>query len=396
MNSIEIKNRIAAIQTEVKGFNLDSLSNDDYAKLVALDTERKGLEVDLEKADNVERIKADAKAFGDREGSVTRLPGADAKSKTEVKSLGEQFFASPSRKVKGVESQLNVEVKTLMTTTAGVPYPSAGNQGVVVYKPSAPTTLLDVLETIPANPGTGYRFYQESLYTNNADTVLEAGTYPESALRLIEVTAGIYKVATWIPVTDEQLSDIPGAAEYIDGRLRTMVRSKAAAKAMSGSGTNDVAGILNVTGILTQAKATDTVLDAIYKAMMKVSDVGTGNDDLEKANVDTLIMHPTDWATLRLAKDSTGNYLLGDPAAQGVRDVWGVPVILDNSLTVGTALALDSKFFKILLGDDVTVQQTNSHVDYFVKGINAVRAQIRMGMVPLRPSAAVTITGLNA
>ena len=395
MTLAEIRNRIAAIQTEVKGLDMDNLSNDDYAKLVALDTERKGLEADAEKAANVERIKADAKAHDARESTVSRLDVAPV-AKAEVKSFGEAFMASASAKVKNVTSRLEVNVKTLMTTSAGVPVAGQGNQGVIVYQTTPKTTLLDALQTITVdNDLVGYRYYAEVLYTNNADTVAEGAQMPESALRLAEVTAGLYKVATWLPATDEQLK-VAGAPEYIDSRIRTMVRSKAGAKALLGSGTNDVQGILNATGILTQAKGTDTPLDAIFKGITKVSDVGTAQEDFEGASVDLIVMHPTDWATLRLAKDSTGRYLLGDPAAAGIKQVWGVDVVLDKGMTVGTALALDTKFFAILLGEQPEVEQTNSHSDYFTKGINAIRCQMRMGMVPLRASAAVTITGLNS
>ena len=397
MNTNQIRSKIAELQAEAKGFNgRQEYSETDLSRIVAIGDEVKGLEAQLATAEKAERVLSEAKGFAERESAVRPLDVAPA-AKADRKSFGAQFMASPSAKVKGVESQLNVDVKTLMTTTTGYPYPSAGNQGVIVYQPTPATTLLDALDVIPANPGTGYRYFAETVYTNNADTIPEGGLYPESALKLEERTAGIYKVGTWIPVTDEQLSDVPGAEAYIDSRLRRMVRGKAGAKIMSGSGTNDVLGIMNTPGVLTRARGTDTVLDAIQYAMAQVSDVGSNQEDFDGAKVNLIVMNPSDWAKLRTAKAAgSGTYLLGDPAAAGIQQVWDVPVVLDKGMAAGTLLALDTDFFKVLLGSDVSVQQTNSHADFFINGKNAVRAQIRLGAVAIRPSAAITVTGLNA
>ena len=75
---------------------------------------------------------------------------------------------------------------------------------------------------------------------------------------------------------------------------------------------------MNATAIITRSRGSDTDLDAIEKAM---TDLRTGAAYTEP---DLVIMNPSNYDTVRLAKASTaGTYLLGQPDAGGPKNLWG-------------------------------------------------------------------------
>ena len=55
---------------------------------------------------------------------------------------------------------------------------------------------------------------------------------------------------------------------------------------------------------------------------------------------DVVVMNPVDWfsAGFLLAKDTAGQYLVGDPVTGVKPSLWGVPVILSESMTENTAM----------------------------------------------------------
>ena len=59
-------------------------------------------------------------------------------------------------------------------------------------------------------------------------------------------------------------------------------------------------GILDTAGIQTQPRGSDPQVDAIYKAVVKIR--------LQFMEPDGIVLHPNDWRTIRLTKDSNGNY----------------------------------------------------------------------------------------
>ena len=63
-------------------------------------------------------------------------------------------------------------------------------------------------------------------------------------------------------------------------------------------------GVLNFSGIQTQAKGADTNYDAIRKAITKVRKFAF-------VEPDAVVLHPDDDEKLALAKDSAGQYLGG-------------------------------------------------------------------------------------
>lgn len=308
-----------------------------------------------------------------------------------VKSLGELFTESKAfterQGQNGPEAHLDIEVKGLFDTVTGWTPETTRGPRIVDYV-TRPIQLIDLI------PGTttdqiAVTYMEETVFVNNAAEIAEGGPYPESSLGLEEKTSPVRKIGTWLPLTDEQLEDVPRARGYVNNRLPFMVRQRLDSQILVGSGTGaNLRGILNTTGIQTQAKGGDPTPDAVYKAMTKVK-----VNALAMPNV--TVWNPMDWQEVRLLRTTDGIYIWGSPSEPGPARIWGLPVVEAFGLTEGTAIVGDfANFSELATRRGMDVQISNSHNDFFTSGKQAVRADIRAAFVIYRPAAFATVTGI--
>jgi HK97 family phage major capsid protein len=365
---------------------------------------------DLQK--EVDDLMAVQKAVEDSTKSAERREkgseNGDQSGPVQIKSAGQLFVESDSYKrlysyegigrksrngsLVGPESMLDVELKTVMSTGAGWA-PQAIRTDVVVPSAQRPIQVTDMIPALTTTQ-TAVVFMEETTFTNSAAETLESvqgtpGTYPESALAFTERTSTVRKITTFLPVTDEQLEDIPGAAQYIDSRLPFMVQQRLDLQIVAGDGSSpNLRGLLNISGISTQARGTDASPDAILKGIVKVRVTG-------RAVPSGVLMHSTDWQNIRLLKDANGNYIWGSPSTAGPEQIWGLPVAQTETLTAGTAIVADlARYTALYTRRGLNVQVSNSHSTFFVEGKQAVRADVRVAFVVYRPAAVCTVTGL--
>lgn len=309
------------------------------------------------------------------------------------KSLGEMFIKSAAFTEKkgsiGPVATLDVDLKTLMTTAAGWA-PEVTRTGQMVPFATRPIQVVDVIPQTTTTQ-TAVQYMEETTFTNNASETDEGGTYPESALAYTEKQSNVRKISTFLPVTDEQLEDVPQVRGMIDNRLPFMIRQRLDLQIISGSGTGtptQLRGILNVVGIQTQAKGADPTPDAIYKGIVKVEVTG-------QAFANLVIMHPTNWQDVRLLRTADGLYIWGNPSDTGPERIWGLQVVRAQAATLGTSIVGDfANFSELAVRRGLDTQISNSHSTYFVEGKQAVRADIRVAFVVYRPAAFCTVTGL--
>ena len=314
-----------------------------------------------------------------------------------IKGFGDLFVESEAYKAhqpgsswKGLKQDFksglsSVLLKTTFSTSAGWA-PESLRTGRLVEEALQP---IDVLDAIPSGR-TGQAavvWMEETTVTNNADTRNEAAAYAESALALTEQSATVRSIGTSLPITDEQLEDVPQVQSYLNMRLPYLVRKVLQDQILTGSGVApDLTGINNFSGIQTQALGTDPVPDAIYKAMTKVMVTG-------RANANIVVLHPNDWQAVRLLRTSDGIYIWGNPSEAGPMRIWGRVVIPTTAQTENTGLVGDSTFVQLFIRRDVMVE-IGLDSDDFTKGIQTLRAGVRAVLCGYRDAAWCQVTGV--
>jgi HK97 family phage major capsid protein len=243
------------------------------------------------------------------------------------------------------------------------------------------------------------KYMRENSYTNAATTVGEGGLKPEASFDLVEATAAVKKIAVTAKITDEMYADYQAVASYLDERLRLMVGQTEEAQLLNGNGDgNNIRGVLQVSGIQTEAVGAGTNLDAVHRAITKVRAIGFMEPD-------SVIFHPTDWQHLKLFKDDNKQYMGGGPfyspyAGAGqytnVGEVWGLRAVVTTAITAGTALVGAFRMGgQIFRRQGVTVQMTNSNENDFLYNRIAIRAEERLALAVYRPLAFCTVTGIT-
>jgi HK97 family phage major capsid protein len=309
----------------------------------------------------------------------------------DQKSFGRLFVESKALKERegsqGPVATLDIELKTLLTTSAGWA-PETLRNGVVVPYATRPIQVVDLIPQTTTTQ-TAVVYMEETTFTNAAAETSEAGTFPEAALAFTQRSSSVRKVSVFLPMTDEQLEDVPQAQGVIDNRLPFMIRQRLDSQIISGDGSApNLRGVMNVAGIQTQAKSSDPVPDALYKALIKVEVTG-------QAFANLVIMHPNDWQTVRLLRTADGIYIWGNPSDSGPERIWGLTVARAQAATAGTAIVGDwANFAELSVKRGIDVQVSNSHSTFFIEGKQAVRADMRAALVFYRPAAFCTVTGL--
>ena len=354
----------------------------------------------------VKRLQDVAKAAENVKG-FERTSETGSETKGEGPSdIGGMFVKSASFKSRNVEQSFDIELKTVMNTvTSGDGWqPETTRTGKIVESIFRPVQVTDIIPTTTTSQQ-AIVFMQEDTFTNAATEVAEStnvastspatGQYPEQELSLSEASSPVRKLAVWIPVTDEQLEDEAGARGYINRRLPLMLRLRLDSQILNGNGTApNLRGILQTANIQTQAKGTDPVADAVYKALTKVRVGG-------RATPGAVVMNSTDWQNLRLLRTTDGIYIWGNPTDAGTERLWGLPLVVNEVInngtanTPGTALVGDfANYSELAVKRGLEMQITNSHADFFISGKQAIRADMRVALVVYRPQAFCTVTGL--
>lgn len=246
-------------------------------------------------------------------------------------------------------------------------------------------------------------YVAQTSHTNNAAEVAEAtssaaptqdgstgplvknangGYAPEGAWAFEVQTANVREIAEWVPATKRALADAGQLAGLIDDELRKDIEEREDYQLMAGNGTGqNLKGFLEWSG--TQGQSFDTDLfTSVRKGITKCKKIG-------RAVPTGIAMSPEDVEQVDLAQDNNDRWYSGGPFAMGPRTLWGYPIVETETLAAGTAVVAD--FSKGVLWDreQTSVQMTDSHEDFFVRGLVAVKATERVAFAVTRPKAVV-------
>jgi HK97 family phage major capsid protein len=411
----EISATLADLQAKMEGDEAEN--NEENRKTFDdLHAEALGIKSDITRGNNLNELNSflndpvnGSKVFG-RGGD-----GANAQPFTAAKSIGEQFIDNEAykRSVEGGKVvpnlQAGIDLKgfldrrlqkaTFDTTSGGLDTSRMYIARPVELIQQQRLTVRDLLSVGETTQSIIY-FIKESSFTNAADMVAEEGEKPEATLATTSASAPVRKIAVVLKVTEEMFADFPQLRDYINTRLTFMVQQKEEDQLLNGTGSgNQITGILQTSGIQTQAKGGDTNLDAIHKAITKIRTPTTGGYE-----PDGIVMHPTDYQLIRLAKDGANQYFGGGPFTYGpygnggYQDMpgpWGLRPVVTTAITAGTALVGAFKMAaQIWQREGIRVESTNSNEDDFNFNRVSLRVEERLALAVYAPGAFCTVTSI--
>lgn len=317
-------------------------------------------------------------------------PHADALG---VKTWGQLFVESAefknSRKSKqDVPFHLEgLGLKTLFATSAGFA-PESVRSGLLVEAATRPIQVTDLIPTFPISQPS-FVYMEETTRTHAAAEKAEGVAYAESTFVWTQRTSPVQKITDSIPVTDEQLEDEAQVRSLLEQRLSFGLRQRLDLQILVGDGTApNLSGILDVSGIQTQAKGADPAIVAFMRALTKVRVTG-------RASPNGAVFHPTNWQDVVLTQDAEGRFLFGNPfQGPGPQQLFGIPVAQSDAITLGTAIVCDFVNFTRIDDRRGVMIQTGYVGSQFTEGKVTLRADMRAAFTVTRPAAVCSITGL--
>jgi HK97 family phage major capsid protein len=290
-------------------------------------------------------------------------------------------------------------LKTALVNATGQNQPLVPDMRVpgVVFPVQRRLTVRDLLPSFPTASNL-VQFARETAFTNNAGP--QTGGSPnsgenvakaESALTFDLANAPVQTLAHWIPASRQILDDAPALTAYIDSRLMYGLKLKEEDELLNGSGTgNHLSGLItNSTpyDLTRTTVGTDTFIDVLSHAMTQLTTA--------EIEADGVVLNPSDWESIRLTKETgtgitSGMYLLGDPRVSGPPRLFGVPVVLTNSMARSQFLVGNFAMAAAIWDRaDATVEISREHSDFFTKNMVALLCESRLALTVFRPLAMI-------
>ena len=276
--------------------------------------------------------------------------------------------------------------KALVSGTVDVP----SIVGEVAEVVGRPLSVLDLIKkpTSPARgDGNAFSYLRQTARTNNATAVADGATKPTSVYSFTDVEDH-YRVyaalSEALPL--RYLSDFNGLVDILKNQLGAGVLEALEADILAGPGTGErFTGILNTSGIQTQAAVTGDILttlsNARYKAVTQFQDPTAW------------VLNPGDAQKLELLRESgaTGAFMFRNGLADAEKFLGGYPIVQSVLMPAGTALLGDWREVELLVRE-------GNHIDIdtggtlFTTNSFIARAEGRFGLKIGRPIAFVKVT----
>lgn len=411
MNLQQLRDRLNEITARLTTLrDAETRSAEEMAEIRTLAAEAVQVRQDIDalvQAESVITSTAEA-----RTQSAGRASAGDAvagqREENRAQSIGEKFISTDEYRAWSTSQSndkftftVNTDEERTLVTTGVLPADYLSPVRLPGIRRPSDTfgSLRDVL-TVGTLNGESLIYFQEASFTNNAAFVGEAtattgstGLKPESAFTLEQKTASVGTIAHWIPITKQAQWAAPELRSYIDGRLLDGLQLVEDELLLLGDGTgNDPTGILEVNGIqvldntyfagaATQNAGTDAEpFDRLARARRLIMDVG-------RARPNFIVLNPADDELFQTVADANGHYYGGGPFSTGQpATLWGLPRVLNENMPEGQALVGDGRQAQIW--DRMTARITVGLInDQFVRNMETVLAEKRVGLAVYRPSA---------
>ena len=407
MNVIEAKSAMRDLGTKAQAV-VDDASLSGAEKMTRLEA----YHVDLKAAQDVVAVHESAQRL-----MVGGEAADDAKSgageRTVNKSFAQQVIESDGYKsMKNGSARFGqVEVKVAATIDEGIIPAYSGGAGLagqlltpqflpgIVPLKFQPLTVADLLASgTTSSPSVSYVI--EAAFQDLTATVLEKGAIPQLDLTLSRRQDNVTKIANVAKPTVEMFEDAEQFQAYLQNRMVFGLGRKVEYELLNGNGTApELKGLLNRTGLAT-AVVTSATLTAT-KAMEGIFNQITALRAVSFVEPDAIVIHPTDWQTIRLGKDQQGQYFgggpftgaYGQPGPSNVANIWGVKTVITTAIAQGSVLVGGfQECGQVFRRNGIVLDMTNSNNDDFEKDLITLKAEERLALAVYRPAGFGLVT----
>lgn len=372
-------------------------------RLDKFDADIKSHETTIKQYEQVERMVGGADAAPEERSDAP----AHAKSFAEQVVESDVYKAVASKSTHGAA----IEVKTVNTIDEGIipAFSGGAGQGGQLVAPQLlpgivplrfqPLTVADLMAQ-GTTSSSSVSYVIESAFQDTTAAVAEKGTKPQLDLTLARRQDNVSKIANVAKVTDEMFQDAEQFQAYLSNRMTFGVKKAEENELLNGSGTAPhLQGILNRSGLAT-AVVTSATLTA-QKAIEGIYNQITALRSTSFVEPDAIVIHPTDWQTIRLGKDGNDQYYgggpftgaYGNPGPSNQSMLWGLKVDVTTAIAQGTVLVGGfQECAQVFRRQGITLEMTNSNVDDFVNNLITLRAEERLALAVYRPAGFGKVT----
>jgi len=289
------------------------------------------------------------------------------------------------------------ERKTVIDSSA-LGFPTPGVLGAeriegIVPEARGMLTIRNALSSRPTTQPLIYFVRVNSPLTIASPQQGDGHTKKENALTFTTESERVRTLATWIPASKQALEDFTELLGFLQSSLPYYVDLAEEQQLLSGSGSGE-----DLNGLITQATAFDTALLPLSGSYNRIDVIGRAVQQITTASEippTFIVLHPADWWSIRLTKDTQGRYILGDPMGPVTQQqLFGLTPIITNNIASGTFLVGSGLPVASEIRDrmGMTVEIATQHEDYFARNLIAIRAEKRLALVVKRAASYITGT----
>lgn len=334
-----------------------------------------------------------------------------------AKTLGELFLDSPEFKAlqngkaganmpspfllqKGnIGAMWGMEQKDVYSSMPGGTITAFGSvtRDPMVFQPKRTRRVRDLFPQRTTTSAV-IEYFRMTGFTNAASTVAERDgsafqLKPQSAMTFVGEQAPVRTIAHWEAAHRNALADEPQLRGIIDNELLYGLRLEEDNQILNGSGTGeDLMGLLTVTGTQSYAwssGATAPVSDNMADAIRRAATLSF----LAFYEPTGVVLHPSDWEKIELAKDANGQYLVAVSVALGGEPrVWRMPVIDSPAIAEGTAVVgAFGTGAQLYDREEANIRISEHHSDFFIRNAIVILAEERLALAIKRPESFVIV-----
>jgi len=205
--------------------------------------------------------------------------------------------------------------------------------------------------------------------------VAENVSLAESALTFTSDSEQVKTIGHFIPVSLNALADSSFLSGYVNSRMMYGLAYKVDTELLTGSGL-----IGTIEGIYTGRTAYTVDSPATPTDKIGILRDAKAQAQITNYEPDFVVLNPADWALIEMTRETGGMYVFSHPQNVIEPRIWGMRVVLSNSMAAGTFLVGASNVAQVWNRNQASVSIAYENGTDFVKEMATLKASERLAL----------------